>query len=312
MAPNASRFSTFLAYVAESTPGTTPGSPSMLKLRTTDPLALTAEKESFQSEESFAHRQRENIRHGRENVSGNIPIELSYGAFDDWLEALLGGSWSTETAGTPEILKVGNNKQTFSVERGFPDISQYQVFKGVTPVSLSLDIGPSGIVTGQFGVIGMGFDALAGSSLGAAADVATNEPFDGLGNATLQEGGSGIAIVTGLSLNMSNNRATGGLVGSAESDAPENGLQEITGELTARFQDAALVDKFKNETESSLQVVLNDTGGAESLTIDLHRIKYSGSGQGENENVVDVTLPFEALYDDGEATAITITRSNAA
>lgn len=309
---NSNFFQTALSYVAETTPGTTPGTPSMLKLRTTDPLQIVPEKEALATDQPYSHRQATLQRHGFKSVGGNIPFELSYGAFDDWLEALLGGSWSTETAGTPEVLKLGNAIQTFTVERLFADIGQYEVFRGVIPNSMSLTINPQGLVTGQFDVLGMDFGDPSGTSLGSPADVATNEPFDGLGAASLQEGGSSIAIVTSIELNLSNNRSLNRLVGSYGADVPSNGQIEVTGTLTARFKDLTLLNKFYKETKSSLQVVLNDSGGSDSLTIDLPKVKYNGGGRQQENSTLDVSLPFVALYDESASSGITITRSNAA
>lgn len=309
---NSNFMNSYLAYVAESTPGTTPGSPTMLKLRTPDPLQLNYNVEQLTTQESYSHRQMVMQRPGFAVPAGNIPIELSYGAFDDWLESLLGGAWSTETAGTPEVLKIGNAINTFTVERGNADNSQYERFLGVIPNSLSLDINPNGIVTGSFGVLGMSIGATAGSALGSPSNVATNEPFDGLGNASLEEGGSSIATVTSLQLNINNNRSGGRLAGSNGADVPVNGQIEVSGTLVARFDSLTLLNKFLNGTESSLQVVLNDEGGSESLTFDFHSVKYTGGQQANNENALDISLPFMALYDSGESTALTVTRSNAA
>lgn len=307
---NSNFMNSYLSYVAEVTPGTTPGSPSMKKLRTTDPLGIQGNTESLTTEQPYSHRQTAMMRKAFKSAGGNIPFELSYGAFDDWLEALLGGTWSTETAETPEVLKVGNAINTFTVERGFPDISEYEVFRGVIPDSLSLDMNPNGVVTGSFGLLGMGHDALTSSSLGAASDVATFEPFDGLGNASLEEGGASIAIVTSINMNINNNRDIGRLVGSDEGDVPTNGMLVVDGTLTARFQTEALLNKFKNDTETSLQIVLNDQAGTESLTFDLFAVKYTGGSISNNNNTLDVSLPFTALYDSSESTSLTITRSN--
>lgn len=309
--PTANQQSAFLSYVAEATAGETPADPSMNKLRTTDPLAITPERGQLESEQPYSHRQATMARGGAKGVGGNIPFELSYAAFDDWLEAVLGGSWSDETAGTPEVLKIGNNINTFTVERGFSDISQYEVFRGVIPNSLSLEMTPD-LVTGQFGVIGMGWDAPSNTSLGAPSDVATNEPFDGLGNATLSEGGSTSAIITAINMEINNNRNARPVMGSNDRDVPHNGQIQVTGTLTARFQDLALLQKFYNETASSLQVILNDQGGSDSLTIDFHNIKYNGGGREADNMDLDVSLPFIALYDAGNTSGITVTRSNAA
>lgn len=308
----ASIYSSYLSYVAETTAGESPSSPSMNKLRTTDPQGIQAGKDSFQSEEVISHRQRENIRAGRKNVDGSIPIELSYGAFDDWLEAVLGGSWSSEAAGTPNVLKVGNSVQTFTVEKGFDDITQYQVLRGVTPTSFSVDAPPDGIVTGGFDVIGMGFDPMSGTSLGSPAGVATNAPFDGICNASITEGGAAIAIVTSLSFQIANGRTISGVIGSCDGSAPTNGQVEVTGEFSARLEDATLIDKFVNESESSLMVQFDDLGGTEYTKFTMPRLRYSDVSTGENDNSVDVTMSFEALYDSTEASSLVIERSNAA
>lgn len=300
---NSSLYNIYLSYVAESIPGTTPGTPGMLLLRTPDPLALQAEMEAFTSEEIYTHRQLAMSRNVFKSVGGNIPIELSYQSFDDWLEALLGGSWGSD------VLKIGNNIQTFTVERGAADISQYEVFKGVIPNSLSLEIGTGGVVTGSFGVLGMTHEDASDTSLGSPDEVSTNEPFDGLGSATLQEGRESTAIITSISLNINNNRNLGRVLGSNASDAPTNGQVQVEGTLVARFQDEVLLNKFKNGTASSLQVVLNDQNGDDSLTFDLHNVKYNGGNITNNNNTLDVSLPFVAMYDETESTALTITRS---
>lgn len=308
---NSNIFQSYLSYVAEVTPGTTPGTPSMLKLRTTDPTQLKAQIEALKSTEIYAHRQATLQRQGFKSIAGNVPFELSYGAFDDFLEALLGGSWSTEAAGTPNTLKIGNVINTFTIERGFSDIGVYEVFRGVIPNVLNLSINPQGIVTGSFDMIGMGHDPATAASLGAVTDVATNEPFDGLAEGALQEGGASIAIVTSIQLQVNNNRNVARLVGSAEGDVPTNGMIDVSGTLTARFQDMTLLNKFRNGTESSLQFKLNDSGGTQYLQFDLHKVRYNGGDKQKNADALDVSLPFVALYDSTNSTGLTITRSNA-
>jgi hypothetical protein len=308
---NSNFMDTYLAYVAETVAGTTPGSPSMKKIRTTDPLQIQGDIEQLQTEESYSHRQAVMSRNGAKSVSGNVPVELSYGAFDEWIEAVLGGSWSTETAGTPEVLKIGNAIKTFTVERGNTTNNIFERFLGVNPNSLSVTMNPA-VATATFGLIGMDIGTPAGSALGSPANVANNEPFDGLGNATLQEGGSGIATVTSVQFQINNNRSIGRLLGSDAGDVPTNGNIEITGTLTARFNNQTLLNKFLNGIASTLELVLNDQAGTESLTFKFENIKYSGSQIQNNESALDISLPFTALYDASEATALTVTRSNAA
>ena len=289
----------FLGYVAEVEPGTTPGTPDMLKLRTNDPLQASSSKEIFESEEVLSHRQREHVRHGRRGFEGSVPTELSFGAYNDWLEALLSGSWSNG------VLKAGTSLKTFTVEQRIASNMFIQGL-GVAPSQLTLTINPTGIVTANWDLIGMDFQS-ATTTLGAPADVATHAPFDGLGNAVVSEGGSPIGIATSIEITINAQKTVGALLGSNAGDTPTDGQLQITGSMSARFNSLDLFQKFENETESSLSVTLTNPGANDTLQIELPRLKYTGGQPVNNDNVIDGNFEFEGLYDAGEASSIVIT-----
>jgi len=84
-------------YVAEVDCGTTPTSPTWLPLRfTSGGMQLT--KDSLQSSELDGSREVADLRLGNNSVSGDISVELSYGAYNDLLQAALGGTWAQATA----------------------------------------------------------------------------------------------------------------------------------------------------------------------------------------------------------------------
>jgi hypothetical protein len=94
---NGSRHS--MRYIAESTYGTTPATPAFKPIRHTS-TTLGLSKESLQSEEIRDDRQIADFRHGAYQVGGDMNIELSFASFDDLLEAVLLGTWtSTKTTG---------------------------------------------------------------------------------------------------------------------------------------------------------------------------------------------------------------------
>lgn len=300
---NQNNQSTFLSYVAETTPGETPATPTMKKLRTTNPLALSPSKALLESEEVFAHRQRQNVMHGMKSVGGNIPTELSYAAFADWFESLLGGSWS---AG---VLKVGNAVKTFTVEQAYPQIGEYLQYLGVTPSQVTITINPTGLVTAAWDIVGMNFDS-ASTSLGSPEDVANHPPFQGLAKASLTEGGSAIATITQMTIVINANKSVGGLVGSDGGDTPSDGQVQVTGNIQARFKDQAVFEKFKNETESELSVELTNPAGDETLTFEMPRVKYNSGTFTNNDNTVDAQFDYEALYDETESSSIVITEDD--
>lgn len=104
-----------IAYIEESTPGTTPGSPSMKVFRTTG-TDLDGQKDTFQSNELRSDQEIVDFRHGNRRNSGNLNFEFSYGAFDDWLKAIVGASsWATVATKTATtIAAVNSNPDTLT------------------------------------------------------------------------------------------------------------------------------------------------------------------------------------------------------
>ena len=292
----------FVSYVSEgASPGTTPATPAMLKLRTSNPMGISPSKALLESDEVLSHRQEEHTRHGMKGIQGNLPFELSYEAYNDWLEALLSGSWSTG------VLKVGTSLKTFTVEQRIAS-DKFLHYKGVSPNQLSLTMNPTGMINGTWEVVGMDFDSAA-TSLGVPSDVAVHPPFDGLGNAVIEESGSAIAIATSVDMTINANKTVGALLGSAGGDVPTDGQLLITGTLTARFNSLALFEKFKNETSSSLLIRFSNPGAAGTLEFKIPRLKYVGGQPQNNDNVIDVALDFRGLYDESEASSIVITEA---
>lgn len=303
-----------LFLLPEVTYGVTPNAdPAFSDLRHTGTtLALT--KDGFQSEELNSDRQIRDFRHGVKAVGGDVSVEFSYGSFDDILEALLGGTW------TGEVLKAGTERRSFSLLRHFTDQvaadKPYHLFAGVEFNTLNLTIPASGIVTGSFGVIGQSLGVLGdlttltdttGPTFGTPA---TTKPFDSF-TGTITEGGTTIAIVTEISLTLENGLEARNVIGSAETIRPSIGRSNLTGSITAYFEDATLLEKFINETESEMVFTLVDAAG-NSYQFDIPKIKYNGgqpdvSGQGS----ITINLPFQALYNDADASQLVITRASA-
>ena len=85
-------------YVEEVDCGVTPPTPAWQPLRYTAGVPQLT-KDSVQSQELDGSREVADIRLGQNQAAAEFAIELSYGSYDDWLEAALGGTWA---AGTTE------------------------------------------------------------------------------------------------------------------------------------------------------------------------------------------------------------------
>ena len=290
-----------MAYVAESTFGTTPTTPVFVPIRHTG-TTLGLSKDAIESEELRQDRQIAHYRHGNKSVSGDVNIELSYGSFDDLLQATLAGSWASD------VLLAGTTRRSFTIERHHSDINKYLRSTGCSFNSMSLSVAPNSMVTGSFSIIGKSFTVASTAITGATySSETTSAPFDSF-TGSVNEGGSSVAVVTGIELSVDNGMEALYVVGSDETLLPSIGKSTVTGSITAYFENSLLIDKFISETASSLEFTLTDQAG-NSYIFELPNVKYnSGNPEVGGPGAITVSLDFVALYDSGTGSQIQITR----
>lgn len=295
-----------LYLIPEATYGTTPANPALLTVRHTG-CSLGLDKDSMQSEELRADRQIADFRMGQNKVGGGIDTEISTDVqFTTLLEALLGGTWATN------VLKAGTTRRWFSMLRKFGDAGfdkPYLLFTGVEVASAEFKITPDKIATCSFDTVAKTQTVSATPPTGATfpATAVAASPMDAF-TGTIKEGGSVIGVVSDLSFKLDNGVDRRFVIGSKDTILPQIGRSNVTGSMTAYFESATMLEKFVNETQSSLEFTL--TAGAKTLTFLLPAIKYTGgkpdvSGEGS----ITLQMPFQAVYDATEATNIKITRA---
>ena len=296
-----------LSYVVESTFGTTPASPSLIQLPyTTQSLNLT--KERVTGTDIQPDRMLRVDRHGNRSAAGDIVADLRKADFDPFLESAFFNTFSTN------VLKVGTTPKFFSIEDAATDITQFRLFTGMSVSSLAVSIRPNQMVTGTFSMIGKDM-TISNTSVDAVKTAPSgNAPFDAYSGA-LEIGDAGgalsaAAIVTGIDFTINNALAPTFVVGSASTPQLEFGMATVEGTITAYFENAALINRFLNETETALQVVVDDPTGSSDYTWLFPRVKINGADVPvDNPTSRIITLPFVALYDTTEATNIKLTRS---
>lgn len=208
-------------------------------------------------------------------------------------------------------LKAGIGRRFFTLERQFTDIAvpEWHAFEGCEVNTLSLDVVPDAIVTGVFGFIGQTSATIRTAIISGATytDAYTTEPMDSF-SGTITEGGGAIAVVTAINLNIDNGITPLFVVGSPDTIQPSRGRINVTGSLTVFFESKTLLEKFQNETESDLVFTL--TINSQTYQFDLPRIIYtSGQPDMAGEGAISMTMAFQAIYDDTEASNIVITRT---
>lgn len=211
-------------------------------------------------------------------------------------------------------LKAGTVRRSFSILRQFGDLTGNNnfLYTGVEFNSMELQINANAMVTGTLGVLGKGAAAASASPPAGStfANPTTTSPLDSFTGA-LKEGGSTVSVVTEVQLQLDNGMEARFVVGSKDTILPSQGRSNATGNLSAYFEDSALVSKFINETASSVEINLPD-GAGNNLQILLPRIKYTG-GQPDvdGEGPVVLSMPIQATLDPTTATNVQVKRTPA-
>ena len=296
-----------LSYVPEVTFGTTPATPSLVQLPyTTHTLNLT--KERVTGNDIQPDRMPRTDRHGNRTAAGDIVADLRKGDYDLFLESAFFNTFATN------VLKVGTTPKFFSIEDAATDISQFRLFTGMSVSSLAVSIRPNQMVTGTFSMVGKNM-AISGTSVDAVKTAASNNaPFDAYSGALSIADAGGVlaaaAIVTGIDFTINNALAPTFVVGSSTTPQLEYGMATVEGTITAYFEDAALINRFLNETQTALQVVVDDPTGLSDYTWLFPRVKINGADVPvDNPTSRIITMPFVALYDATEGTNLKLTRS---
>lgn len=292
-----------LSYVVETTFGTTPATPTLIQLPiNTHGLRMT--KTAIEGQEIRSDRMPRHVRHGTRDVSGSIVAEMRKVDFDPLLESAFMSTFATN------VLKIGTTPKYFSMEDAFNDIGAFHLYRGMSVAQMSMTIAPNEAVMTTFEMIGRDLaTATSSAALSAPTAPSTNEPFDSF-NGTISEGGTPIAYVTRLEFNINNNLQNVNVIGSNLAYEREYGLAQVTGTVTARFENNTLLQKFIAETVSSLQVQVDDLTGINGHTYLFPRIKYTG-GEVPLANMQGriLSLPFVALYDATTQTNLQLTRN---
>jgi hypothetical protein len=297
---------TRLSFIPEVTFGTTPAGNFTELPFTTHSLNLS--KERVTGNDIQSDRMPRVDRHGNRTASGDIVVDLRNGNYDSLLESLMFNAWSTDE------LKVGTTLKSLSIEDYLADIDQAKLFTGMVVSQASFSMQPNQMVTTTFSMIGKDMSLSTSEKTITAATV--NQPFDAYsGDFRIGDHDgvlSALTAVTSLDFTINNNVNPTFVIGESTTPQLEFGRCEIEGTITAYIEDATLINRFLNETETAFDVSVNDPSGLNEYKFFFPKVKINSADTPvENPQSRLVTLSFVALYDDaatGEDSNIVITR----
>ena len=291
-----------LSFVTEATFGTTPAGSFANLPFSTHSLNLT--KDVLTGTDIEADRMPRVNRQGNRQVGGDVVVDLRDGDYDLLLESAMLSTFATN------ILKVGVLPKFFSIEDFAADIDQARLFTGMSVSTMAISLAPNQMVTTTFGMVGKDMTISGDEKTQVAATGA--QPFDAYsGDISIGAVGTPVAsaIVTALDFTLNNSYAPTFVIGDDSAPSLEYGRAEVEGTMTAYFEDAALIDRFLNETETAIQVSVDDPTGANAYTFDFPKVKINSADVGvDGPTSRMVTMSFVALYDSTLETNLQITR----
>jgi hypothetical protein len=300
-----------LSVAAEAGFGALPTSPAFSTLPyRSHSLDLT--KERVTGSDILSDRMQSVDRHGNRAVGGSVEVDLRRGDYDLLLESAFFNSFDTN-----DHLTVGTTPRFLRFEDAALDITQFRQFSGCLVNTATISIAPNQMVQATFDIVGRNMTQTTATQ-GSPSAPGVFEPFDSF-NGSLLEGGigtaDGICIVSALTFNISNDVSPAHVIlceGNKDQAAQmQFGMATVEGTMTVYYEDAALINKFLNETETSLSVTVDDPTGANGYTFYMPRIKYNGASVPvSNMQSRFIELPFVALKSASAGYNLRLTRTS--
>jgi hypothetical protein len=290
-----------VAYIAEATFGTTPATPTTQLIEVVD-FSGSLNTPLLTDPSINANRQVTYARRGNESVQADLDVVACASNYDGFIEAAFQGTWATN------VLKLGTVQRSFAIEEGFTDIGQYHTFNGCVIDSMQLSVSTDNFVSIKFSFLGANESAFSTTSICTTPTAVTSKPkFYHVGG-TFKEGGTAVGYLTSVQFQLNNGLDASNALGASGVRAITSGRAELTGKATALFEDATMYNKFKNNTDSSIEFTLTD--GTNSHAYLLPKVKYTKAQiNGNSDGPLVVELDFTAVYDTTTATSLRLTRT---
>ena len=195
------------------------------------------------------------------------------------------------------VPSTGHTDASFSVEQWFSDISQSEVFTGLKPASVSLDLPSTGLVGASFSFMGKDLGRTGTTQyFTTPTGITTTDVMASVSGAVVVNGVP-VALVTSMSLEIARNQEMATVVGSNLNADIFVGRINATGNMSVYFTDAAFRDYFDKEQKISIVVALT-TGldkNAQAISITLPRVLLNSASKTDSELGLTQSMDFQAL-----------------
>lgn len=300
-----------LAYIAESAIGTTPSTPTfqILRYETSD---IRISKTTDIPNEVRADGNVASIVDVGRAVTGSINGLLSYSTYDDLIAAVMRSAWSTD------VLVNGVTHKTFSFEEFFEQgaTDTFIRYQGVRINTWDLEMTARQSVKSNFGIMGIRSPTPTTAIIsGATYTAATTTEVLNAGlnvSALALTGISNSPKIQKMTMRFNSNIYQNDIVGSYEPYSHGLGRAEVTGTITAYFENLDTYQAILDHTTVAIAWTLEDAAGnSYAFNIPQAKLLDGGPSKPGNGRAVMVEVPYQAQFDSGISGSIEITRAAA-
>lgn len=297
-----------LTYIREVTWGTTPGTPSMVVLPVSSAKMYRTTAES-NDKVIRSDRQVVSWYGGARESMLEVEFPLRAVAFNDILSMAL---WCADQPSNPYTYLGGTTPLSATFELMHTDISVYEKLLGGMCDSLTLSAPDANIVNCKATFRGSAY-SISGTSLdGAPTNPTAEDPITTISYSAANTVVSTLAStlkVSAFEIKIENNLEDVRIVTRHSSQGVVSGRQKVSGSITVPFETATLMAAFNAETADGLTFTFRDAVSpvTRSFVVTLPNVKYSAAeAPVDGEGLIEVKLPFTALYDSGIGSSIQI------
>jgi hypothetical protein len=299
---------TAIRYIAEVTPGTTPATPALKELRFTGE-SLGKNITNVKSNEIRSDRNISGLIPTDVEIGGDINGEMSYGTYDDFIEAALATTWATNVA------KNGTTRKFFTVQKNFTDALSgagiFNNFRGAMIDSWDFEVVQGQIINTKFGIKALTMDNVTTQIAGATTPAATTtQVMSAVSNiaAIKEDTVTTTEFYRKLSVSVKNNVRSLKSVGVLGAIDMNMGTCDVTGSLEMYFGNITMLNRYLGATGFALSFEMVD--GATKYTVNLPKVKFETGvvvAGGLDQDIM-YTGNIRALYDSGVGASIQVTR----
>ena len=211
------------------------------------------------------------------------------------------------TATLPAFSTSGFTRNSFTVQKEFPEVSAFHVYKGMVVGSMAVAVSPTSPITADVTMAGATHDVASVSQLpGNAARAAYAGTMVGGRRAkvldTVNLGAT--PHIMSMDITLDNQVRQNREVGKANPFEARFSRLRVTGNLNLYFQDRALYESFVNQLDAGLTIELNDSRPGQAVgtynryIVDMPRMRLSTGtvlATGVDADVM-ASFTFQTLY----------------